>query len=650
MLKYRSDIDGLRAIAVGGVVLFHALPWSLTGGFIGVDVFFVLSGYLITAIIRSEAERGEFSIAKFYERRFRRIMPALMAVAIVTTIASLIILPPTELKNYGKSLLGVAVFASNFVFWMDSGYFDTASADKPLLHTWSLAVEEQFYILWPLIAAALVGTGRKRALPIFVIATVVVSLLLAAYMVRTNPDQAFYLLPYRAWELGMGALLAVRAVPVIRTHGLREILAILGIGLIVVPMALYTEATPFPGLAALPPCLGAFLIIYAGEHKATMVGRALSFRPILFVGLVSYSFYLWHWPLLVLPRIALSRELTTAEAIMAIAAAFILAVLSTKYIEARFRGRGTIRMTRRAVLATSLAAATATGIVGSALFVSNGLHFLASPAMLQAEDAVADINPYRDKCHASQSGTLPNDRACTTGKPDQVAGYDVLLWGDSHADHLMPGLMSIAAARHMEIRQATVSGCSPISQFLAYDQHPDACPKIYTAALKEASRQSDIDTVILSSRWSAILSYIRRIVTDGDTNAAARKFDSALRLVVAEVRQNLPHAKIIIVGTTPEFDVWPATCFARAEKLGTDPANCQERIATDDVLGPLADRVIAGLRDEGVTVVLPRTDFCDGRLCETKIAGGILFRDDDHLTTAGSNLVAKRLLQVLPTS
>ncbi|PXA98275.1 acyltransferase, partial [Nostoc sp. 3335mG] len=259
-MQYRSDIDGLRAVAVGGVVLFHALPWSLTGGFIGVDVFFVLSGYLITAIIRGEAERGEFSIAKFYERRFRRIMPALLAVVIATTIASVVILPPTELRAYGKSLLGVAGFASNFVFWLDSGYFDASSAEKPLLHTWSLAVEEQFYILWPIIAAALVGTGRKRALPIFVWATVIMSLALAAYMVRADPSQAFYLLPSRAWELGLGALLAVRGLPAIRSNAVREALAVAGILLIVVPMALYTEETPFPGLAAVPPCLGTFLI------------------------------------------------------------------------------------------------------------------------------------------------------------------------------------------------------------------------------------------------------------------------------------------------------------------------------------------------------------------------------------------------------
>lgn len=364
MTKYRADIDGLRAVAVGGVVVFHAFPTALTGGFVGVDVFFVLSGFLITAIIRSEAEAGTFSIAGFYERRFRRIVPSLVAMLLATTVAATIILPPSELAAYGKSVVGVAAFVSNILFWQDSGYFDAASVNKPLLHTWSLAVEEQFYIFWPLAAAALIRLGRPRALAAFVAGTVTLSLVLAIVMVRLAPDQAFYLLPYRAWELGFGALLAVGAIPTIRHPLLREAAAWTGLMLLVAPMLLYSEATPFPGLAAVPPCLGTLLLIHAGQGYETRVGRMLSIRPILYVGLTSYSLYLWHWPLLVLPQIALNRPLELWEAAAAIVAAFVLAALSLRFVERPFRGRGTFPLSRRQVMAASTGAAVVAGAVG----------------------------------------------------------------------------------------------------------------------------------------------------------------------------------------------------------------------------------------------------------------------------------------------
>lgn len=250
MTAYRSDIDGLRAIAVGGAVLFHAFPTALSGGFIGVDVFFVLSGFLITSIMKAQADKGTFSIGNFYERRFRRILPAFVVVATATTVAAILVLPPAELQSYGNSLVGVATFSSNIIFWFNSGYFDAASADKLLLHTWSLAVEE-LYILWPLIAAALVKAGRKRRLGAFVWLAVVGSLLAAIWAVR-----AFYLLPYRAWELGFGALLAVGAIPAFRQPWLRETGGVVGLALIVVPMALYDSRR-------LSPAWPRFLYVWA---------------------------------------------------------------------------------------------------------------------------------------------------------------------------------------------------------------------------------------------------------------------------------------------------------------------------------------------------------------------------------------------------
>lgn len=639
MLKYRTDIDGLRAVAVGGVVLFHAFPTLLTGGFIGVDVFFVLSGFLITAIIRSDAEAGTFSIGGFYERRFRRILPALLAMVVVTSLAAIAVLPPFELRNYGKSLGGVGLFVSNIVFWNDSGYFDTASADKPLLHTWSLSVEEQFYIVWPIVAAALVRMGRRRLLAGFVWVTVALSLLAAIIAVRYAPSQAFYLLPYRAWELGMGALLATGAVPSLRTRWSREGSGWAGLALIVVPMLAYSEATPFPGLAALPPCLGALLILHAGQGAETRVGRMLSWRPMLFVGLVSYSFYLWHWPLLVLPRVALNRPLTPIEAALAVAVALGLAALSLRYVEKPFRGRGTIALSQRKVLVASVAACATLMLAGAGLFATRGFQAFAAPDVVAAERAVESINPLRKVCH-NDAGTdlLGPVGRCTGGTPHPDGGYQVLLWGDSHADHLAAGFDRLGREQGFVFRQASVSGCDTLA-ILDPDDRRKACADFHRKALSEAARQPDLRAIVISSRWSKSLP--GRAANLKSEPAAIRQMHDKLTQMVQRIRtQAGPRPAIILIGSTPEFDFWPATCLARAAKSGLGRAQCTRAVAADREWGPKADRVLTGTA--GVTVILPRRSFCAGDRCQTVAGDIMLYRDDDHLTNEGAWFVARQ--------
>lgn len=642
MTKYRTDIDGLRAVAVAGVVIFHAFPTALTGGFVGVDVFFVLSGFLITAIIRTEAEAGTFSIAGFYERRFRRIVPALVAMLLATTVAATIILPPSELAAYGKSVVGVAAFVSNILFWRDSGYFDAASVDKPLLHTWSLAVEEQFYIFWPLVTAALIRRGGPRALGAFVSATVIVSLVLAVMMVRLAPSQAFYLLPYRAWELGFGALLAVGAVPTIRRPALREAAAWAGLILIVTPMLIYTEATPFPGLAAVPPCLGTLLLIHAGQGYQTRVGRMLSVRPILNVGLTSYSLYLWHWPLLVLPRIALNRPLAPAEAALAIVATFVLAALSLRFVERPFRGRGTLPLSRRQVMAASAGAAAVAGAVGIVTWGSHGFAALSSPEVRAAEAVTASINPRRAACHNDgDTGTLGPVAHCIGGQ-SSPGGYQVLLWGDSHADHLMPGLSTLGRQQGFRVRQASVSGCSPLV-LTAATRGRSACAAFHRAALAEAGQQARLRAIVISLRWATAMPGIVQRVQP--FNTGMQRFRQRLEELIARTRRAVgPAPQIVLVGSTPEFAFWPATCFARAAKLDTDNAICNTAAPTDARWSTAADRELRALAVTGVTVVLPRARLCSSATrCITAQDGEVLFRDDDHLTNAGAVLVARQI-------
>lgn len=647
--KYRSDIDGLRAIAVGGVVIYHAFPTLLPGGFVGVDVFFVISGFLITSIIASDALAGKFSIAGFYERRFRRILPALLFMLILSTVAALLILPPTELEQYGQSLIAVALFGSNILFWREGGYFDQPAHDKPLLHTWSLAVEEQFYILWPLIIALLVALGRERTLRAFVWAAVIGSLLAAEAVVRWAPTQAFYLIPYRAWELGFGALLAVGAVPALQSVRQRETVAWVGLALIFIPMLFYSPETPFPGLSAVPPCLGTMMLIHAGREGLTQVGRMLSWRPILFTGLISYGFYLWHWPALVFTQIALNRPLHPLETVLAISAAFALASFSLRFVERPFRQSGQVRISRRTVLTASGVTMGLFASAGAAAYATNGFADLASPRVKVAQAAMESINPFRGRCH-NNLGTAdlgPIDQC--SGGAESRKGYNVLLWGDSHGDHLMPGLDHQGAKQGFAVRQATVSGCSPL--ILTYDKIPALdrpCADFHRAALAEAAHQPDLGAIVLSVRWStAIQELSDKSSKDLEQQKATggASLSAALDKLIAAIRQSVPAGtRIILVGSTPEFGIWPATCFARAYKLDGDPNLCATQIARDASWGTAADKTLTqAAAKNGLALILPRASFCQGALCRTIAHGKILFRDDDHLTNEGSEFATEAM-------
>ncbi len=293
-MKHRSDIDGLRAIAVIPVVLFHAGVRHVAGGFIGVDVFFVISGYLITTILLEDIRRDRFSIAAFYQRRARRILPALFAVLLFASLAAYKLLLPNDAYEYGRSLLATLGFISNIAFSRQMGYFDAPAEMKPLLHTWSLAVEEQFYILYPLFLFLVTRYFRKR----YAVAIGSVLALSLAYSIGRSDTQAatsFYLPTTRAWELLIGGLLAIQSLPKLRHQLSANLLGFFGLGLISYSVFAFSAATPFPGYHALFPCVGAALIIYSGMAVEPLVGRVLSAKPLVFVGLISYSLYLWHW-------------------------------------------------------------------------------------------------------------------------------------------------------------------------------------------------------------------------------------------------------------------------------------------------------------------------------------------------------------------
>ena len=442
-MRYRPEIDGLRAIAVAAVILFHAGFALFSGGFVGVDVFFVISGFLITSIIVEELKTGRFSVLRFYERRARRILPALFMVMAACIPFAYRLLSPDDLKDFAQSLAAICLFASNVLFWGESGYFDTQAELKPLLHTWSLAVEEQFYVVFPLLLMAAWRLGRGVLLSL-IGAIAVVSLFLSVDEVRNFPSAAFYLLPSRAWQLLVGALASFVAdrwqAADVRQSAVRlahEAVGWGGMAMIVLALFLFDERTPFPGLNAALPTLGTALVLL-GASDRTSVGRMLAWRPLVGLGLISYSAYLWHQPLFAFTKHALLADLPTDLAIVLCAATIVLACLSWRYIEQPFRDRSLI--SRGAVFALSA--------VGMAAFV--GLGFIGH----RMSDRITQIRlqsvepALRSQFRTRES--LVADRNAFVAQFLPEAGKDfstdqatkkVLILGDSVSEDLYSALM-----------------------------------------------------------------------------------------------------------------------------------------------------------------------------------------------------------------
>ncbi|MCC6242660.1 MAG: acyltransferase [Gemmatimonadaceae bacterium] len=348
-MVYRREVDGLRAIAVLPVILFHAGIPAFRGGFVGVDVFFVISGYLITSILLAELREGAFSILRFYERRARRILPALFVVMLTCVPVAWLLLPAYDLVSFSKSLAAVSTFSSNLFFWGEGGYFETATELKPLLHTWSLSVEEQYYVFFPPFLMAF-WRLRQRRLVILLVALFGISITLAEWASTRRPSAAFFLLPTRGWEILLGAFAAFHLVdrlPVRESRIVDELAGWTGLGLVAFAIFTFTARTPFPGLYALVPTVGTVLIIlFASEH--TLIGRVLGNPLLVGVGLVSYSAYLWHQPLLAFSRYRVP-ELGSSEVAGLIAAVFVLATLTWRYVETPLRSKSSL--SRRSLFA-----------------------------------------------------------------------------------------------------------------------------------------------------------------------------------------------------------------------------------------------------------------------------------------------------------
>lgn len=480
-MDYRQEIDGLRALAVLPVILFHAGFETFSGGFVGVDVFFVISGYLITTIILSELKEGNFSIVNFYERRARRILPASFLVMLVCIPFAWFWLLPSDMKEFSQSLVAVSVFASNILFWRESGYFDTAAELKPLLHTWSLAVEEQYYVLFPLFLMLFWKLCKCWTLVTLGL-VFIASFAAAQWAAYAKPAAAFYLLPTRGWELLIGAFAAFYLSKAHRKdfgRAASEVGGWLGVALILYAVFWFSKATPFPGFYALVPTLGAVLIILFASQQTT-VGKFVGNMAFVGVGLISYSAYLWHQPLFAFARVytfsQLSLQLTTSLIVLT----FVFAFLSFKYVETPFRSKR--KISRKSVILLS--------VLGAVFFISAGLvvnvkdGFPGNQARIN--EAIGDW-----KYPGSLSKTnVESFYKLHAGKP-----VDVLFFGDSHVEQFAP-LSSEIDSLGLNVGFLSGGGCPPVPNLLD-DLHPH-CFNLFDRLNKILSTETDISKVVVS--------------------------------------------------------------------------------------------------------------------------------------------------------
>lgn len=623
--NYRPDIDGLRAVAVLAVVLHHLSAPLVPGGYVGVDVFFVISGYLITRIISREMEEGTFTFARFYERRARRIFPALFAVLAVTLVAGYFLLLPSDYAGTLRGALGTLFFASNVVFWRDmaAGYFAATDAGlNPLLHTWSLAVEEQFYVFFPVLLL-LCYRYFRRHIVLILVACATVSLAGAALLVQSKSVAVFFLSPFRAWELLAGSLLAFHAVPAIRSRAVRELAAGAGLLAILVACFVYDGNTTFPGLAALAPVLGAAAVLLAGASGPTFTSRLLQWRPVLYIGLISYSLYLWHWPLIVLVRYAMGMAPITAYIPVLMVASLALASLSYHFIEQPFR-RGPV-ITRRFIVTSSALCASVLALVSGIGLMRGGFAERFTPEVVQLDKARSPQIPYR-KCDGSTVGA-----GCLLGRAEGAA--TMLLWGGSHLLAWAPALNTTLASLDIRAVFAYSSACPPM---LGVDNAIKAiCPAQNRAIKDYLLANPDIKTVLMSAYWSA---YFK---DDGPLSAAAgeppaagtRAAQAALISTIQWLHDN--RRQVVLVGPVPVYET--SVPMALALEKATGRALLHSSLSEQRQKHASFFEVIdSAKRGDGSFRFLDPIQWLCAEECMVMKDGTPLYRDAHHLSIAGA--------------
>jgi peptidoglycan/LPS O-acetylase OafA/YrhL len=651
---YRPDIDGLRAIAILSVVLYHTRVPLITGGFTGVDIFFVISGYLIGGHIFSELRSGTFSFIRFYQRRAKRILPAFYAVLAFAMLTALLLLTPSEAKEFGRSAFAATMSVSNVLFWRITDYFNPTNELNPLLMTWSLGVEEQFYFVIPLLMVLLARLRRGLLMPsVFTICAI--SFLFACLELPKHPLFVFYMLPSRAWELGVGVALAVvefNRKRSVLSGPLVQAMSAAGMVLMLVPMFVLTKATPFPGMAALPSVLGTALVIAA--PVSWMNQRLLSLRPLVFVGRVSYSFYLWHWPLLAFAHILGGDDLPSAASALVVAAAFAVGVLSYYLVEQPLRRSHRAPaplLLRYAAVSVAILAACAV------VWQSRGLP-QRFPAMIRTEGLGEDEQAFGwTKCGQGNSDLAP--AASPVCYDTSGAGPKIAVWGDSHAAVFSPGLRSTSVAQGYGFVRLTRGGCPPLTGATIYFPKRLVlgtwCSEFNSESLRVLEADHSIPIVILAGFWNLYLSARNYGLTTDPAqehkmptrDASRALLEQSLRATILSLRAS---GKLVIVfEDVPNFAVDPVSRVRNASiparralsaMLGTmassDPGFAPPEMVSAAAMADSAiEQAVTGL--QGVALYDPRPEFCSSPThCAYRNGERLLYYVKNHVNADGA--------------
>jgi peptidoglycan/LPS O-acetylase OafA/YrhL len=623
-MEYRREIDGLRALAVVPVVLFHAGFQAFSGGYVGVDIFFVISGYLITSIILTELSAGQFSLINFYERRARRILPALFFVMLVCLPFAWLWLLPTDLLDFSKSLIAVISFSSNILFWLSSGYFESASDLKPLLHTWSLAVEEQYYVLFPIVLM-LIWRWARRSAGVVLSALLFASLCYAQIKVDANPSFAFFMLPTRGWELLMGALASLY----IKKNNLiynskslvNEVLSFLGLILISFSILNFNKNTSSPSLITLLPTLGtALIILFASPNN--MAGKMLSSKLMVGLGLISYSTYLWHQPVLAMSRHAGMNEQSNFLLLGLAFLSILLGWFTWVLVEQPFRDRNIFCRKKIFIFA----------VAGSGFFLALGLigvHFKGFESRLSSDQL--NLLAYKsysfksiyesDKCFFQDPINVKKvDSECFSG----AATNGILLIGDSHAAALSPGITEV----YPNVARLTASGCFPsVQPNVNWLPQCDGINQLIAGAI----RNSTYKEILLHANWILY---------------AKNNWEDEINNTISYIKNNSPSSKITLIGGVPQFpNGLPKLMVHAKQKVENGvmmPSQAYMDIkAVDQKLKQIAD-------ERGIDFHSVINQLCDksGNCLAVAIYKNEIMPiiwDYGHLTMGGSQMIAKNI-------
>lgn len=620
---HRTDIQGLRAIAVLSVVLFHAIADALPGGFVGVDIFFVISGYLISGILMDEMERGGFSLGGFYERRIRRLFPALFVMLAGVLAAGLVLLPPWQMAELGHSAFSTMLFVSNFDLYGMTGYFDSEAQTRALLHTWSLAVEEQFYLLFPLILFALMRMARRQ-MRLIMLAGALGSLALCLWALQHNAAAAFYLAPFRGYELLMGAVLARLPFPAKAATWIRDGLSVAGLAMIAAGLFLINAEMDFPGLAALLPCAGAALVLFTGAGGESLGGRLISNPMTAFFGGISYSLYLWHWPVLVFGRALLLTTPTLAQTLVMIAVAIGLATASWRWIEQPLLKP---RNTRTKVFLVGggamLIGVFATGVI----VMAHGLPARFGPAAHQMFAARDDFNPRRPECHHYLDKVTPYAGNCTYGAMGVTP--NAAMWSDSHGTELVAAMGEQMAAEGGAILGITSSACPPAVGYASRD-YP-LCATQNDVTIAGLVRDSRINTVFMAANFGGYPKADWPVISAG----FARSVEA------------LAHAgkRLVLVYPIPVFNYDVPTALGMTAQHGGDVVAYSVPWADFAATNREAFDLLNGLRAKfGADAIHPERALChDGQCYAYRNSSGVLYFNRDHLSLAGARQVLREV-------